>query len=564
MGNKRNRRSRRLETPSPDRNPIEAQVDTSTQGNETLTNFNSVLQENLGENASENPMVEPSQISNEIQVWTQIIEQKNNDRIERMREEIDNKFEAILKEIKSNKSASTVTNPRSELNENQEPQASGSKTNKPIGVHASLNENSDPEDEDYPLRASKMKDLRHPAKPLFRAESDVDVTIHSDEESDAEPLREDYHMVTGANRQLHRQSSQNPLNDTTGSHANQNASNSTTTPLDPVNQIALAIEKLANKNSPQSLFHPKNTLTFNGKNEKNEKFEYFEDLFHTTLRMQPNLTEDMKINHFHAHLRGLALKTFKNIQRTPNTTLEDILKVFRRKYVKPESSASAKHRFNRLSFDPEHQKLPDFLEELQESAEKAFGENAHQMIENLLYAKMPPHLKKSINQAYLENGTYDQIVKHLEREMELNGLEADEPLVKTQMSATKKEQNAEKTNKKQNEKAKTQTPKTVPNKTLKNDQCRYCKETGHMMAECPKLTKRRKLEEDPDAEKCQNCNTPGHNEENCYFGANMENRPPKWTLTEAQKKVIENYKQAKKPIKPRMERQQQSSSKDLN
>ena len=172
--------------------------------------------------------------------------------------------------------------------------------------------------------------------------------------------------------------------------ADQTTSTLTTKPLDPVNQIAQAIEKLANKNSQQSLFHPKNTLTFNGKNEKNEKFEYFEDLFHTTLRMQPNLTEEMKINHFHAHLRGLALKTFKNIQRTPSTTLEDILKVFRRKYVKPESSASAKHRFNRLFFDPENQNLPDFLEELQESAEKAFGDNAHQMIENLLYAKMPP------------------------------------------------------------------------------------------------------------------------------------------------------------------------------
>ena len=60
------------------------------------------------------------------------------------------------------------------------------------------------------------------------------------------------------------------------------------------------------------------------------------------------------------------------------------------------------------------------------------------MIENLLYAKMPPHLKKSINQAYLENGTYDQFVKHLEREMELNGLEADEPSVKTQMTVNKK------------------------------------------------------------------------------------------------------------------------------
>ena len=142
--------------------------------------------------------------------------------------------------------------------------------------------------------------------------------------------------------------------------------------------------------SPTITFYPKNTLTFNRKNGKNEKFEYFEDLLHTTLRMQPNLLEDMKINHFHAHRRGLALKTDKNIQRTPNTTLEDIIKVFRRKYVKPESSASAKHRFNRLSFDPENQKLPYFLEELQESAEKAFGENAHQMIEKLLYAKMPP------------------------------------------------------------------------------------------------------------------------------------------------------------------------------
>ena len=141
------------------------------------------------------------------------------------------------------------------------------------------------------------------------------------------------------------------------------------------------------------------------------------------------------------------------------------------------------------------------------------------MIENLLYAKMPPHLKKSVNQAFLENGNYDQIVKHLEKEMELNGLEADEPLVKTQMTVTKKEQNTEKFNKKPNEKTKKQTPKTVPDKTLKNNQCRYCKEAGHLMADCPKLAKRRKLEEYPDAAKCENCNTPGHEEEKCYFGA---------------------------------------------
>ena len=188
MGNKRSRRSRRLETPSPSR---EENVESPNPGNTTLTNSNLVDQENLGPNILENQLTEPSLISNEIQVWTQEMEKRNNDRIGKMREEIDSKFEAILKEIKTNKNASTITNPRSETNETQNSQPSGSR-DKSIGVHASLNENSDSENEDHPLRASKMKDLRHPAKPMFRAESDVDVTIHSDEESDAE-LVEDYH-----------------------------------------------------------------------------------------------------------------------------------------------------------------------------------------------------------------------------------------------------------------------------------------------------------------------------------------------------------------------------------
>ena len=34
-------------------------------------------------------------------------------------------------------------------------------------------------------------------------------------------------------------------------------------------------------------------------------------------------------------------------------------------------------------------KLPDFLEELNQGAEKAFGENAQAMIDSLLYAKLP-------------------------------------------------------------------------------------------------------------------------------------------------------------------------------
>ena len=193
MGNKRSRRSRRLATPSPEREVSETRVDSSETGNITLTNSNLTVQENLSEPNLENQLREPSQISDEIQVWTQIVERKNTERIEKMREEMDSKLEAILKEIKCNKSASITTNPRSDANEIQESRPSGSGVNTSIGVRASNIENSDSENDDYPLRASKMKDLKHPAKPLFRSESGVDVTIQSDEESNAESLDEDYH-----------------------------------------------------------------------------------------------------------------------------------------------------------------------------------------------------------------------------------------------------------------------------------------------------------------------------------------------------------------------------------
>ena len=67
----------------------------------------------------------------------------------------------------------------------------------------------------------------------------------------------------------------------------------------------------------------------------------------------------------------------------------------------------------------------DFLEELNECAERAFGDSAHNKVESLLYAKLPSHLKRSLNLAYMENGTYDQIVADLERELELSRLEND-------------------------------------------------------------------------------------------------------------------------------------------
>ena len=165
--------------------------------------------------------------------------------------------------------------------------------------------------------------------------------------------------------------------------------------------------------------------TFDG---KSENLEQFEDDVRTSLKVLNELTEEDRINNFHSLMRGDALQTIKNINGPTRENLRKILAVFRRKYVKPQPMGTAKHKVQKLVFTPVNQKIVEFLDKLQKLAKDAFGIAAHAIIEQFRYVKMPPRLKKSKNQAHLENGTYEQIVTHLEKELELNCLEAPDGL----------------------------------------------------------------------------------------------------------------------------------------
>ena len=137
--------------------------------------------------------------------------------------------------------------------------------------------------------------------------------------------------------------------------------------------------------------------TFDG---KSNKFELFEDLIQTSLKIHNQLTEEDKINYFHSLMRGDALQTFRNNTSPNRENLGETLTVFRKKYVKPQSMATAKYKFQRLVFNPANQNLIDFLDELQKVAKDAFGVAAQPIIEQFIYAKRPPHLKNSINEAH--------------------------------------------------------------------------------------------------------------------------------------------------------------------
>ena len=307
-----------------------------------------------------------------------------------------------------------------------------------------------------------------------------------------------------------------PMVEQTPRNQNSDANNS-------IKRLADAIAGIATQHRPQAatMLKPVSTKTlfFDG---KNEKFELLEDLFHTMLKMQPEMTEAMKINHFHAHLRKEDFQTFSNISALNKKALDDVLFVFRRKNVKPESQATAKHKWHKLTFDPNTKSLPVFLEELNECAERAFGDNTQHMIDNLLYAKLPPHLKRSLNLAYLENGTYNRIVAHLERELELSGLENDGELTIPTMTAVPPNDNQQNT-----EQTKVES--------------HYCKKAGHVIRECRKrIRKEQEQRIDPSTQKikpstskpyapsCPHCQWTNHPPEQCWSGPNAANRPKRF------------------------------------
>ena len=161
----------------------------------------------------------------------------------------------------------------------------------------------------------------------------------------------------------------------------------------------------------------------------------------------------------------------------------------------------------------------------------------------------------------MENGTYEQIVTHLERELELNGLEAPDELPINNVSQQPTNTNADR-------------PKPT---------CHHCKKLGHYRNQCRLLKKQREQTEniqnnpgnknsDANASNpnsnannnnnnrnnnraerkpktvyppCETCGKTNHSTEKCYFGANAANRLlPRHRRPERQNQVSERANQS--------------------
>ena len=104
---------------------------------------------------------------------------------------------------------------------------------------------------------------------------------------------EENHRHMSRDRPLHTQHSNNDEPQDKGPQVPETTTSNT--PSDPINRLAEVLVGMNNRPSAQTLMvRPVSTttLTFDG---KSEKFELFEDLFRTMIKMQPDMTETIKL-----------------------------------------------------------------------------------------------------------------------------------------------------------------------------------------------------------------------------------------------------------------------------
>ena len=258
--------------------------------------------------------------------------------------------------------------------------------------------------------------------------------------------------------------------------------------------------------------------TFDG---RNDKFEHFEDLFMTSLKVYPNISEEEQIHYFHSLLRRDALQTYRNMTDANRASLDDIITTFRRRYVRPQSIATARCKWEQFYFDPTRQTFQDFLEQYQKLAQGAYGDDAPKFIETSFYAKMPAHLKRVLNQARLETESYDLMVQHLEREMELNGLLAPSETNITGVHQIDVQD----------------APQQTANPPKPAGPCFGCGNSGHVIKNCRKTAREARNRGNRAPTKitnpCETCGKKSHTTQECYSGANWANRPQWWKTPKA-------------------------------
>ena len=144
----------------------------------------------------------------------------------------------------------------------------------------------------------------------------------------------------------------------------------------------------------------------------------------------------------------------------------------------------------------------------------------------------------------MENGTYEQIVSHLERELELNGLEAPDEVSINTVTQQAPQQNSDKPKptshhckkpshyQNQCRQLKREKDQTLNNTNSANNNNGSAQTNSNPNNKVANITKANNISDQRDRRSgpvfppSETCGRTNHSTEKCYLGANAANRPP--------------------------------------
>ena len=164
---------------------------------------------------------------------------------------------------------------------------------------------------------------------------------------------------------------------------------------------------------------------------------------------------------------------------TIETTPADILQAFNEEYANEDLKEVSKYKFVQMRYDPTVESITDFLTKFMMTAQRAYGENASDIAETFLFAKLQVQIQNELARAGKHDATVEEIKTFVHRRCQFAQLipctSGMQPLNQAFNYQERPQTNQPAST--NNNSGKTKTNKEVKRKFLRN--CRYCNIAGH-------------------------------------------------------------------------------------
>ena len=149
--------------------------------------------------------------------------------------------------------------------------------------------------------------------------------------------------------------------------------------------------------------HETEVFTFKGQKERYNESKHL-PLNHIRLFQKKN-TEEEKLQFFKSLLREDAIEFWQTILVTPDTTLREVIQMFRKENAPNDFKEVSRYRWNQSDYQPQHESFWYFLIHLKKTTKQASDSKANQSVKELVFGKLPVAFQNDLSVAGNQGAT---------------------------------------------------------------------------------------------------------------------------------------------------------------